>query len=391
MKLSEINNVDELRDAARRRLPRLIFDFADGGAEDELTLRRNAADFKEIRFNPRILQGVAERSTATSVLGSDLATPIGVAPVGGNRLVHPDGELALARAAAGRGALYVVPMFSSFTMEEIAAAAPGAPRWLQVYLWKDRDVVRQVIARAKASGYHALCVTADAPVLGNRERDLRNGLRMPPRITATNARDVARHPRWLAHFVRNRHGLMMGNLRDVEGARSLSPIQRMAYAHELFDPNESWADIEWLRGAWDGPLLVKGLTNPDDARRAVAAGCDGVIVSNHGGRQLDGALSAIEALPAVVDAVDGAGAVILDGGVRRGSDVAKAIALGASACLVGRPCWFGLAVAGEAGAGRALQLLDTELDRAMALLGRRTIDELDVSCVHAARPVGASA
>jgi L-lactate dehydrogenase (cytochrome) len=373
--LTELHNIDDLRSAAKRRLPGLVFDYIDGGAEDETTLRRNRSAFQDIGLNPEILRGVGTRSLATTLFGTTLASPIGVSPTGGNRLVHPDGELAVARATGKRGALNVVGMFSNFTLEEIAAVSDG-PKWLQLYLWKDRGLLDSVVERARAAGYAAICVTADTAVFGKRERDLRNGLRVPPKVSIRTAVNVLRRPRWLAHYLRTRDQVTMANLRDVPGATGKSGPQVIAFAHELFDPDESWADIDRLREQWDGPLLVKGITHPNDARRAVAAGADGIMVSNHGGRQLDGAPAAIEAMARVVDAVGGEAEVLIDGGIRRGTDAAKALSIGASACLVGRPFWYGLSIAGEAGVDRALDILDDELDRTIALLGVRSPAEL---------------
>jgi L-lactate dehydrogenase (cytochrome) len=379
--LTELHNIDDLRRAAKRRLPSLVFDYIDGGAEDEVTLRRNRSAFQDIGLNPEILRGVGTRSLATTLFGTALTSPIGVSPTGGNRLVHPDGELAVARATGRRGALNVVGMFSNFTLEEIAAVSDG-PKWLQLYLWKDRGLLDSVVDRARAAGYTAICVTADAAVFGKRERDLRNGLRVPPKVTARTAINVLQRPRWLTHYLRTRDQVTMANLRDVPGAMGKSGPQVIAYAHELFDPDESWADIDRLRERWDGPLLIKGITHPNDARRAVAAGADGIMVSNHGGRQLDGAPSAIEAMVRVIDAVGGEAEVLIDGGIRRGTDVAKALSIGASACLVGRPFWYGLSIAGEAGVDRALHILDDELDRTIGLLGVCSPDELRPSHVR---------
>jgi L-lactate dehydrogenase (cytochrome) len=383
VKPADFHTVEDLRAEARRRLPRMVFDFVDGGAEEEVTMRANRSAFEAITFDPRYMRGVGERDISTTILGTPVRSPVMLAPTGLARLAHRDGELGLADAAGREGSIFVVGIASGTTLEAVAERAEG-PLWFQLYLWKGRTIVEGLVERARAAGYRALCVTVDVPVLGNRERDIRNGMRIPPKINLRNAFDAARRPRWLANIARAE--LTFVNMRGVPGAGGNSGLSLMDWVNrELHDPGATWDEVAWLREIWDGPLVVKGITHPEDARSAVDAGADGVVVSNHGGRQLDGGPATITALPGVVAAVGDRAEVLLDSGVRRGSDVVKAIALGARACLVGRPYWYGLAAGGTAGAQRMLEILNTEIDRTLALVGRSRLDELDPSVLGAGR------
>jgi len=329
--------VAELARAARRALPRAAWDYFRAGADGEVTLAANRRAFARWPLYPRVLVDVARCDPGLELLGARLAFPILIAPMAYQKLAHPDGELATARAAAGLGTVMVVSTLATVALEEVAAAAPG-PRWFQLYVHRDRGLTRELVARARAAGYGALVLTVDAPVLGRRLADVRNGFALPP-------------------------GLAMANL---AGSGTEGDHFGDAARH---DPSLNWRDLDWLRGIAGVPLLVKGIVRADDAARAVAAGVAGVIVSNHGGRQLDGTVAALDALPGVVAAVGGSVPVLVDGGVRWGTDVLKALALGAAAVLVGRPVLWGLAVDGEAGVARVLTLLRDELVRAMALAG----------------------
>lgn len=372
--------IADLRGRARRHLPRMIFDFLDGGAEDEVALRRNRRAFDRLALTPSYLADVADRDLTTTVLGRRLSSPVLLAPAGLLRLLHPQGEVAAAEAATARGQGYVLSTAASASIEEVAGAAPG-PRWFQLYLWRDREVVAWLVERALEADYDALCLTVDVPAYGQRERDLRNGFGVPLRITPRRAVDVAFHPRWLLGLARTPK-VTFANLRGIEGAQGDGAVPLIRYVdQELTNPAATWDELAWLRSIWPRRLVVKGVLDPEDARRAVDAGADGIVVSNHGGRQLDTAPASMCALPAVVAAVGDAAEVLLDSGVRRGSDVAKALALGARACLVGRPYLYGLAAGGRAGVGRALEIFDDELSRTLALVGCRFPSDLRAAMV----------
>ncbi len=365
-------NIAELRRRARQRLPRMLFDFVDGGAEDELTLRRNTEAFAQISLVPRMLRPTPECDLHTEVTGTQLALPVIVAPTGLSGMLWPHGELATARACERAGTLMTLSHASTCSLEEAAAATPAA-KWYNVLTYRDRGLTRELVERATAAGYRGLCYTVDLQTMGQRERDIRNGFTVPPRLTPAAAFDLLRHAGWMWRM-RETPRLSMKNY--ARGAmRDLSTLA--AQMHTLIGADIGWDELEWVRSLWSGPLIVKGLLHPHDARHAVAAGADAIVVSNHGGRQLDGAQAAIEALPAVVDGVGGDAAVLLDGGIRRGSDVLKAIALGARACLIGRAHLYGLAADGEAGVLRALDILREEMQRAMALGGWNNLAQLD--------------
>ena len=375
-----IRSVGEARRLAARRLPRSLFDFVDGGAEDEVTLRRNEAAFAAIEILPRPLAGSTVRDQRLRLFGQEIAMPLVVGPTGLAGLLWPDGELATARAAAAAGVPYCLSHGSTCTIEALAASG-AAPRWMQVFMFRDRGLTRSFTERARRSGYDALVLTTDNQALGNRERDARNGFSIPPRPTARTLLGMAARPGWLWRM-RGRSDLSFANYTDAGGdLRTIA--SRMA---ALLDPAASWSDVAWLRELWDGPLLLKGILHPDEARRAVAMGIDGIVVSNHGGRQLDGAPASIDALPAVVAAVAGRIPVLVDGGVRRGVDIARALALGATACLIGRPHLWGLAAAGEAGVAAVLEVYRRELDRVMALCGWNALDAIDATALRGAAP-----
>ncbi|HET9019931.1 MAG TPA: alpha-hydroxy acid oxidase [Acetobacteraceae bacterium] len=366
-------NVAAMRALARRVLPRPVFDFADGGAEDEHTLRRNEAAFADLALLPRPLDGAAGRDLSCDLFGHLLALPVLLGPTGLAGLFWPDAERAAARAAASAGTAYCLSHGSVCTLEQLAGTGL-APRWMQVFIYRDRDFTRELTTRAQDAGYHALVLTIDNQLLGNRERDIRNGFTIPPRFGAADLGAMALRLRWLARMRRELPRITFGNYaRPGEAADIRTLASRMA---SILDPGMSWADVDMVRRLWRGKLLLKGVLHPAEATEAVARGVDGLIVSNHGGRQLDGAVSSIEALPGIVAAVAGRVPVLLDGGVRRGADVVKALALGAAACLIGRPALWGVAVAGEAGVAHVLDIFRREIDRAMGLCGAKRLADL---------------
>jgi isopentenyl diphosphate isomerase/L-lactate dehydrogenase-like FMN-dependent dehydrogenase len=366
-------NVDAFRQQARAVLPRAVFDFADGGAEKEWTLRRNEAAFDDVALMPRPLRGASERDQSVTLLGSHLSMPVIIGPTGLAGLFWPGGELCSARAAARQGTAYCLSHGSVCRLEELAAMTQ-TPRWMQVFIYKDRQFSWELARRAKAAGYSALVLTIDNQLLGNRERDIRNGFAIPPRLGASGIARMALKARWLLRMRGELPRITFANyVRPGESTDIAALAGRMA---QLLDPAMSWADVDALREVWDGPLILKGIMHPQEAREAVERGIDAIIVSNHGGRQLDGAAGALDVLPAMVEAVGGRMPVLLDGGVRRGSDVLKALALGATACLIGRPQLWALATAGEEGVSRLLDIYRREIDRAMGLCGLRSLSEI---------------
>ncbi|HZS33625.1 MAG TPA: alpha-hydroxy acid oxidase [Methylomirabilota bacterium] len=378
--LARAVTVEDLRGLARRRLPRAVFDFVEGGAGDEVTVERNRTAFRRVAFRPRVLVDVSKREQATMVLGEPVATPVLVAPTGMAGLCWPRGEAVAARAAQDAGTIYTLSTHASCSIEEVAAHAPG-PLWFQLYVWQNRELTRSFVDRARAAGYRALVLTVDVPIVSRRERDLRNGFTIPPRVTVRNALDVLRHPGWTRRVLLGPR-LTLANLVGAPGAPRADIVTLGGVAQRQVDASVSWADLAWFRSLWSGPLVLKGVLSAEDARRAVEHGVDGLIVSNHGGRQLDSAPAALEVLPEIADAVGDRAEVLMDGGVRRGADVVKALALGARAVLVGRPYLYGLAAGGGAGVRRVLELLKGEIDHALALVGVPRVGELDRSVVR---------
>ena len=366
-------SIEDLRGLAKRRLPRAIFDFFDGGAEDEVTLRENRAAFERIRLLPRVLVDVSKIDTAVDVLGRPSSLPLAIAPTGGISAGRHGAELILARAAKAYGVPFTMATPSAFTIERVAKEV-GGRLWFQLYAVRDQEFRRNLVSRAKNAGYEALLVTVDLPVSGKRERDPRNGFHTPYSPNWRNSRDVIFKPAWALDMLR--HGLP--GMANLEGYRFSTPVGTdivTAVGREM-DAGLDWEYIKRLRDEWPGKLLLKGVERPDDAERAAAVGCDGVVVSNHGGRQLDGATPTLDALPAIASAVGTKLTVLLDGGVRRGVDILKARALGAQAVLTGRATLFGAMAGGEPGARRALEILSTELQRAMQLCGVRSAAEI---------------
>ena len=359
------HSIADLRTIARRRLPSPIFHYLDGGSDDEVSLAHNVRAFDDVRLVPNCLVDTSSANAATRVLGRHVEWPVICSPTGASRLFHPDGELAVARAAAAAGTYYSLSNASTFSLEDVAAASYG-PKMFQLYVNKDRGITRSLVERCRSAGYDALCVTVDVPVIGKRERDLRTGFSMPPRLTAQSFVSFAAHPGWL--WGQWRKGpLAYANFAPRKGEKSF--VKQTRRLNERIEPGVTWDDIRELAMLWDGPLAVKGVMSPDDARRAAEAGASAVILSNHGGRQLDGTAAPIDVLPRVADAVSGRLEIILDGGIRRGTHVLKAMSLGATACSVGRPYLYGLAAGGEAGVARALDILRREFIMALKLSG----------------------
>ncbi|WP_447975119.1 alpha-hydroxy acid oxidase [Nitrospira sp. Kam-Ns4a] len=355
--LDSLVNLHDVEAHAAAKLPKPVFDYYAGGACDEVTLGENQAAFSRIALKPRALVDLSRRDLSTTILGQPVALPVLIAPTAFHRLAHPRGEVATARGAAAAGTLMVLSTLATCSVEEVAKAA-GGPLWFQLYVYKDRGATRTLVERAEAAGCTALVLTVDAPVLGRREADIRNRFRLPDGLT-----------------VKNLGGAGRDRLPDIQ-MDSQADSSLAAYFAEQLDPALTWQDIEWLRSLTALPLLVKGLLRADDAVRAAESGAAGVIVSNHGGRQLDTVPATITVLPEIVEALAGRAAVLVDGGIRRGTDVLKALALGASAVLVGRPILWGLAVGGERGVAHVLALLRAEFDQAMALCGCRSVAEI---------------
>jgi isopentenyl diphosphate isomerase/L-lactate dehydrogenase-like FMN-dependent dehydrogenase len=361
-----------LRALARKRLPRMLFDMVDGAAGDEITMRRNEAALAAIELAPKLLEGAPTRDQSVELLGAKLRSPVIIGPTGLAGLLWPHAELATARAAARFGTVYCTSHASTATLEEIGAATPG-PKWMQVFLYKDRGLTAEFAARAAAAGYKALILTVDNQVVAGRDRDARNGMTFPLRWGPRSMLDFLSRPGWLVRMAQTPSPTF------VNYGKRTSIIAFGALMNEQLDPDVGWSDIDRLRKQWRGALLIKGLLHPDDAREAIGRGADGIIVSNHGGRQLDGAVATILALPGVVEATGGRAPVLIDGGFRRGIDVVKALALGARAVLIGRPHLWGVACAGEDGVFWVLDLFRREIDRTLALGGWDGIDKLDPS------------
>jgi isopentenyl diphosphate isomerase/L-lactate dehydrogenase-like FMN-dependent dehydrogenase len=367
-------SVAAMRSLARRRLPRAVFDFVDGGAEDELVVSRNESSFDDYALMPRPLEAATRRNQAIELFGRRLGGPVLIGPTGMTGMLWPRGEIAAAKAAAAAGTVYTMSHGATVKIEDLAREAPGN-LWMQVFPYKDRGLTQSFVERAHAAGFQALVLTVDNQLLGQRERDVRNGFTIPPTFRLGGLLEMALHVGWWLRMARAPR-LTMANY-EREGDTGVFSIG--ARIMGWLDASASWKEVEWLRGFWDRPLLIKGILHPDDARRAAALGVDGIVVSNHGGRQLDSVPSSLQALPGVVNAVGGKMPILLDGGVRRGADVIKALALGATACLIGRPHLWGVTVAGEEGVARILEIYRTEIDRVMALGGWDDVNALDRS------------
>ena len=367
-RLAGATSIADLRRIARASTPRAVFDYTDGAAGDEISIGRSRAAFGRVELVPSVLRDVSVVDLSTTLLGRRSALPFVFAPTGFTRMMNHEGEPAVVRVAERIGIPYALSTMGTTSLEDVAAAAPAARRWFQLYLWKDRDAGRDFVARAQASGYEALVLTVDTPVAGARLRDVRNGLTIPPALTARTFIDGAMHPAWWFNLLTTRP-LEFASLRSWDGT-----VADMINA--MFDPTATVDDVRWLRDAWPGSLVVKGIQSADDARAVVDAGADAVVVSNHGGRQLDRAPVPLEQLPTVVEAVGDRAEVYLDGGVMSGTDVVAAVALGARACLVGRAYLYGLMAGGERGVQRAADILTAEVQRTLQLLGVTSVGEL---------------
>ncbi len=374
-RLSRSASIEDLRRIAKRRMPRGVFDYIDGAAEDEQTLDRNSAAFKRLEFRPRVLAGVGIVDPTATLLGRKIPIPLVLSPVGFTRVAHSQGELAVARAAERAGIPYTLSTLSTRSIEEVAAVSAG-PKWFQVYAWRDRGLVRELVDRARAAGYEAIILTVDTAVLGRRERDIRNGFTLPPALGLDTLIDGALHPAWTIDFLRG-GPISFANVvgHGDAAASSADPVTLADYMSEQFDPGLNWRDVDWLRSVWDGPIVLKGVQRVEDAELAAEAGVDAIALSNHGGRQLDSAPPPLELIAPVADRVGGRIEILCDGGIRRGSDVVKAVALGATACMIGRAYAYALGAGGEAGVDLALRWFDEGIRRTMTLAGARSLAE----------------
>lgn len=372
-----IASIEDLRRLAFDRLPRVLFDYIDGGSQDEVTMRANQADFSRWSIVQHVLRDVSKRDLSVTVMGQKLDLPLILSPTGMTGLFWPNGALEAARASEAAGAGFCLSSMSTSTVEDIRQVRK-APFWFQLYVMRDRGISRELIERAKAAGCSALVLTVDLAMQGQRDRDVHNGLRIPPRLRLSNLPNFAMRPGWVWRYLTGPKVVPASLVKP--GQDTLFTIA--GFVNSQFDQSVTWKDIEWAKSIWGGPLALKGILDPEDAVKAIDHGADALIVSNHGGRQLDGVRSAISALPGVVDAVAGRAEVLLDGGVRRGTDVFKAIALGAKACMIGRPYMYGLASMGRPGVALALELLRNEIDLALVLSGNTRVSGLDRSTIH---------
>jgi L-lactate dehydrogenase (cytochrome) len=370
-----ITTIADLRELAKKRVPRMFYDYADSGSWTEGTYRANEADFQKILLRQRVACNMEGRSTRTTMVGQDVAMPVAIAPTGMTGMQHADGEILAARAAKKFGIPFTLSTMSICSIEDVAKETGNHPFWFQLYLMRDRDFSARLIDRAKAAGCSALVLTLDLQILGQRHKDLRNGLSTPPKPTLANIINLATKPRWCLGMLgtqRRQFGNIFGHVKGIENMGSLSE-----WTARQFDPTLSWADVEWVKNRWGGKLILKGIQDAEDAQLAVGTGADAIIVSNHGGRQLDGAPSSITALPAIVDAVGKQIEVHMDGGIRSGQDVLKATALGAKGTYIGRAMLYALGAMGEEGVTKALQIIHKELDLTMAFCGRTDIKAVD--------------
>lgn len=372
--MKNVTSIDDLRLMAKRRVPRAFFEYADCGAYAEETLRANRADLEKIKLRQRVLIDVDKRELGTTIVGEPAALPIVLAPTGLTGMQHADGEILACRAAHAAGIQFTLSTMSICSIEDVAAANPK-PFWFQLYVMRDRGFARSLVERAIAAKCSALMLTADLQIQGQRHRDIKNGLTVPPQIKLSNLIDIATKPAWALSVLRSKHktfGNLDGHVKGMSGVKSLA-----AWTSSQFDPTLSWKDVEWIRDIWPGKLIIKGILDLEDARLATKTGADAIVVSNHGGRQLDGAPSSISALPRIVDAIGSQMEILFDGGVRSGQDVLRALALGAKGCLIGRAFLYGLGAGGEAGVRTAIEVIRKELDVSMALTGISRIDQID--------------
>jgi L-lactate dehydrogenase (cytochrome) len=372
--MSIMTTVEDLRVLAKRRVPRMFYDYADAGSWTESTYRANETDFAKIKFRQRVAVNLVDRSLKSTMVGQEVAMPVALAPTGLTGMQHADGEILAARAAEKIGVPFTLSTMSICSIEDVAARTTR-PFWFQLYVMRDRDFINRLIDRAKAAKCAALVLTLDLQVMGQRHKDIRNGLTAPPRLTIPTMMNLATRPRWCWNMLRTprrQFGNIIGHATGVSDMSSLS-----SWTAQQFDPALSWGDVAWIKERWGGKLIIKGIMDPEDARLAVKSGADALIVSNHGGRQLDGAQSSIGALPAIVDEVGSRIEVHMDGGIRSGQDVIRALALGAKGVYIGRPFLYGLGAMGEAGVARCLEIIRNELDLTMAFCGLRDVREVD--------------
>ena len=385
LRLKNMTCIEDLRQAARRRVPKPFFDYVEAGAYSEQTLRANSADLERMTFRQRVLVDVSQRDTATTILGEKASLPIALAPIGIGGMQWADGEILACRAAQAAGVPYTLGTMSICSIEDVAEAVEK-PFWFQLYVMKDRGFVRSLVERAAAARCSALVLTVDLQVLGQRHADVKNGLSVPPSLNLRNLLALATKPAWAWRMLTARRwtfGNLAGHVKGEQGVKELAD-----WVSHQFDPTLNWNDVEWIRSIWPGKLIIKGILDVDDARTASKAGATAIVVSNHGGRQLDGAPSTISKLPEIVEAVGSETEVLFDGGVRSGQDVMRALALGARGCLVGRAYIYGLGAGGEAGVATAIEILRKELSVTMALTGTRSVDEVGVRVLDQPRPTG---
>ena len=374
MSLATVTCIEDLREIARRRVPRAFFDYAAAGSYSQQTLRANREDLERIKLRQRVLIDVSQRDLATRILGEPAQLPLVLAPIGLCGMQHGDGEILACRAAHAAGIPFTLSTMSICSIEDVAQAV-GTPFWFQLYVMRDRGFIRSLVERAAAAKCSALVLTVDLQVLGQRHCDIRNGMTVPPRITLANVIDVASKPAWALSILRGRRktfGNLAGHVHGMENVNSLAQ-----WTNSQFDPALSWKDVEWIRSIWSGKLVLKGILDVEDAKAAAQTGAQAIVVSNHGGRQLDGAPSSISALPRIAEAVGGDIEVMFDGGIRTGQDILRALALGAHSCMIGRSYVWGLGAAGEEGVAKAIDILAKELDVAMALTGTRSVRDLE--------------
>jgi len=380
--MRQILDIADLKALARRRVPKMFFDYADSGSWTESTYRANEEDLAQIKFRQRVLVDMSNRSLASTMIGEDVAMPVGLAPTGLTGMQHADGEMLAAQAAEAFGVPFVLSTMSICSIEDVASVT-RRPFWFQLYVMRDRDFVASLIERARAAKCSALVLTVDLQILGQRHKDVRNGLSAPPRMTLRNVLDMAMHPRWCAAMLKTERRTfrnIVGHAKSVKNMASLS-----SWTNEQFDPQLSWKDVVWIKESWGGKLILKGILDVDDAKHAADTGADAIIVSNHGGRQLDGAPSSISALPEIVHAVGDRIEVHFDGGIRSGQDVLKALCLGAKGTYIGRPFLYGLAALGKPGVNLALEIIRKELDITLALCGKRDIRDAGPELIRSPR------
>jgi L-lactate dehydrogenase (cytochrome) len=382
-RLAKVGNVDDLRLLAKRRLPGGVFDYFDGAAEDEVTKAENSSAFSKVELRPRVLVDVSSIDTSTTIMGQPVPFPIALSPTGFTRIAHPDGELAVARVAGAVNLPYTLSTLGTRSIEEVAKVATG-PLWYQLYVWKDRGLSRELVERARDNGYKAIMLTVDTPVFGRRERDVRRGFTLPPKIGLETFVDGILHPKWTWDFVRSEPITFsaVAGRKSVDGSTAVTLSD---YVNSQFDPTLSWKDLDWIREVSGLPLMLKGIQSVEDAKLAVELGVDAIALSNHGGRQYDGAPAPVALLPRVVDAVGDSIEVLVDGGVRRGSDVVKACALGARAVMFGRPYLYGLGAGGEMGVRWAIDHITSGVTRTMGLIGETSITKLSPGVVTRVR------